>query len=627
MKINKKILLILLLSIFSIVSLFANYRISDYKIKVEVSEDYVLKVKEDYVFNYDTPRHGFYRVIPYQNYENHSIKIKNIKVDGGSYQTEKSAGLLTIRVGDPDITVTGEVPYSISYTFDIGADTYPDFDEFYFNLVGSLWECPIDKASFEITFPKPINKDMVWLTRGKSGSTNVDNSFLNFSSDNKIISGTLSNLNEKEGVTIRAELEDGYFIGARDYRARTKVMLVFFILINLVLIVLSYLIFNKYGRDDKIIEKSRFEAPEGFTPLSLDYFMHNYFSSSAYSASFIYWAQQGYISIKQNEDESIRLIRKVDFVKVKKDKNNNLDYRLFNAIFRGSEIGEEVDLEKLDSEDIGSSLAKLTKAGERQFDSRLLHDSKSSKMRIFIFLFAMLSAATGVLFTFVSTGTFMPLGLVGSFFFIVLSLILLSPLNSKWALFKLPRKIITILAVLLLTLVFAFVNFINLYLTYLVDDQINLIVSVFSALSMLIIVVLFSLTEKRSQFAQNALEELLGYTSFLKLVEVDQIEKMIEENPEFYFKHLGFAQVLNLTKVWEKKFAKINIVQPSWYICSTYGLYTYSRINNVSTSLSKALDVPLAEYAKAHASSSGSSSSGFSGSVGGGAGGGGGGAW
>jgi len=627
MKLNKKIFLILLVSIFSIISLFANYRISDYKIKVEVSEDYVLSVKEDYIFNFDTQRHGFYRVIPYQNYANHNIKIKNIRVDGGPFKTEKSAGLLTIRVGDPDRTVSGKVPYSISYTFDIGADTYPDFDEFYFNLVGSLWECPIDKASFEIIFPKPINKDMVWLTRGKSGSTNVDNSFLKFSSDNKIISGSIINLNEKEGVTIRAELEDGYFVGARDYRARTKVMLFFLLLINIVLIVLSYLIFNKYGRDEKVIEKSRFEAPEGFTPLSLDYFIHSYFSSSAYSASFIYWAEQGYINIKQNEDESVRLIRNVDFVKVKKDKNNNLDYKLFSAIFRGTEIGEEVDLEKLDSEDIGSSLSKLTKAGEKQFDSRLLNDSKASRMRIFIFLFAMLSAATGVLFTYVSTETFLPLGLVGSFFFIVLSLIILSPLNSKWALFKMPRKIITILSVLLLTLLFAFVNFINLYLTYLVDNQINLIVSISSALSMLILVILFSLTEKRSQFAQNALEELLGYTSFLKLVEVDQIEKMIEENPEFYFKHLGFAQVLNLTKVWEKKFANINIVQPSWYICPTYGLYTYSRINNVSTSLSKSLDVPLAEYAKNHASSGSGSSSGFSGSVGGGVGGGGGGAW
>jgi uncharacterized membrane protein len=133
------------------------------------------------------------------------------------------------------------------------------------------------------------------------------------------------------------------------------------------------------------------------------------------------------------------------------------------------------------------------------------------------------------------------------------------------------------------------------------------------------------LTEKRSAFVQKTLEDLLGYTSFLKLVEVDQIEKMIEDDPTFYFKNLCYAQVLNLTKTWEKKFAKIKIAQPSWYVSPAYGMYSYARINNVTNRMNSSLNVPIAQYTKAHASKS--SSSGFSGSVGGGAGGGGGGAW
>jgi uncharacterized membrane protein len=146
---------------------------------------------------------------------------------------------------------------------------------------------------------------------------------------------------------------------------------------------------------------------------------------------------------------------------------------------------------------------------------------------------------------------------------------------------------------------------------------------------MLALILLFCLTEKRSVFTQTVLEQLLGYISFLKLVEVDQIEKMIEDNPQLYFKHLSYAQVLDLTKTWEHKFANFEITQPSWYIAPTYGFYSYHRINTISNSLNKSLNVPLAEYAKAHSShsSSGSSFSGFSGSVGGGAGGGGGGAW
>ena len=71
---------------------------------------------------------------------------------------------------------------------------------------------------------------------------------------------------------------------------------------------------------------------------------------------------------------------------------------------------------------------------------------------------------------------------------------------------------------------------------------------------------------------------------------------MIDENPNFYFKHLSFAQVLGLTKTWEKKFAKIDVPQPSWYIVPSYGMYSLARMNNVSTSLNKSLNVPLEKY-------------------------------
>jgi uncharacterized membrane protein YgcG len=629
MKTNKRIVLLIVSLFVSIVSLFANYRIVDYKINVNVNENYVLNVKEDYVFEFDTPRHGFYRVIPYQNYPNHNIKIRNIRVKGGDYRTERSGGLLTIRVGDPDETVLGKVNYSISYDYDIGVDTYADFDEFYFNLIGTMWDCEINNASFVVNFPKPIDKDKVWLTVGSANTDKVNNSLINISSDLKSISGNIKNLDAREGATLRSEFEDGYFVGARDYKKTINLMKFVLAIGNILLMLLGFIIFSKHGRDQKLIEQSRFDAPNGFTPLSLDYFLNGFFSSKAYSASFIYWADQGYIDIKQYDDDNIVLIRKVDFLEIKQHKKNDLDYKLFTAIFRGTNIGDEVNLENIDSEDLGTSLNKLKKAGERKFDSRLLNDSKAAKMRVLILLFAFISAGLSFLFTYSVSSIFMPLGLVGSFFYIVFAIILLAPINSKWALFKWPKRFFIILATAILTVLYGLMNFINVYLLNLVDFKVNLFVSVISAISMLALILLFCLTEKRSVFTQTVLEQLLGYISFLKLVEVDQIEKMIEDNPQLYFKHLSYAQVLDLTKTWEHKFANFEITQPSWYIAPTYGFYSYHRINTISNSLNKSLNVPLAEYAKAHSShsSSGSSFSGFSGSVGGGAGGGGGGAW
>ena len=46
---RKKTFAFLLVLICSIFSLYANYRIVDYKTRVEVSEDYVLNIREDYL--------------------------------------------------------------------------------------------------------------------------------------------------------------------------------------------------------------------------------------------------------------------------------------------------------------------------------------------------------------------------------------------------------------------------------------------------------------------------------------------------------------------------------------------------------------------------------------------------
>ncbi len=632
MKVNKKIFLIFVIAFTSIVSIFANYRINEYKVKIDVQDDYLLNIREDYVFEFDTERHGFYRVIPYKNYPGHNIKVKNIKVSENEYKIEKSGGLITIRVGDPDRYVIGENSYSISYDFDMGADVYQDYDEFYFNVIGNLWECDINNASFEINFPKPIGTskkqilDNLWLTIGSFGSENIDNSNIIISDDLMTITGNIDYLPYKNGATLRVEFEDGYFVGARDIKFLTFLMTIILVFINIIFIVLAYRIFNKYGRDIQPIEQSRFDPPDGFTPLSLSYFKYRYVTQNSYSASFIYWAEKGLIDIVEDDSGSTRLVRKVDFIQVNRDLDSKLDYKFFKTIFKNSQIGEEVNLENLDSENLGTELNSLQKMAESTFDTGMLNDQNASRMRIITALFAFLSAGFSLLFTRVVTSEFMPLTLVAAFFYIILSIILLSGANSKWIMYKSIKKIMIVFAVIVLTLIYAFVTYLSNDLTSLVSASYNLIVSIVSAVTVLILLVLFSYTEKRSEYAQNILEQLLGYTSFIKLVEVDQIETMIEENPSLYFKHLSYALVLGLTRTWEKKFAKIEVAKPSWYICPAYGYYSLSRMNNLSTSLNKQLNVPMSEYAKNHSSSS-STSSGFSGSVGGGAGGGGGGAW
>jgi uncharacterized membrane protein YgcG len=121
------------------------------------------------------------------------------------------------------------------------------------------------------------------------------------------------------------------------------------------------------------------------------------------------------------------------------------------------------------------------------------------------------------------------------------------------------------------------------------------------------------------------LGEILGFKDFIVVTEEDKIKFMLEDNPELYYDVLPYAQVLGVTDEWEKKFAKITIQPPTWYV----GNMTFFDYLLLRRCMSMAWARSFAEAAKrargSHVGRSGGGGS-FGGFGGGGFGGGGGGA-
>lgn len=70
-------------------------------------------------------------------------------------QHKRSTGSdrISLRIGDPNRTITGEHQYVITYTLS-GAITYfSDHDELYWNVTGNDWEVPIEQVSASVTVP------------------------------------------------------------------------------------------------------------------------------------------------------------------------------------------------------------------------------------------------------------------------------------------------------------------------------------------------------------------------------------------------------------------------------------------------------------------------------------------
>jgi uncharacterized membrane protein YgcG len=69
---------------------------------------------------------------------------------------EEEGTLLRIRIGDPDLTISGEHTYMIIYRVAGAMNAFSTHDELYWNAVGTEWLVPIDKATAHVTAPVPI---------------------------------------------------------------------------------------------------------------------------------------------------------------------------------------------------------------------------------------------------------------------------------------------------------------------------------------------------------------------------------------------------------------------------------------------------------------------------------------
>jgi len=129
--------------------------------------------------------------------------------------------------------------------------------------------------------------------------------------------------------------------------------------------------------------------------------------------------------------------------------------------------------------------------------------------------------------------------------------------------------------------------------------------------------------------------KILGFRDFIRTAELDKLNELVEEDPEYFYHIIPYAYVFGLTNKWIKNFEDINIIQPTWYRGSfdTFDAYMMGRMmNNCNYSVSNHIELPVTSHSSGGFSGGGSSWSGgggFSGGgfSGGGSGGGGGGGW
>lgn len=616
-----------------------DYVIDKYDINIIVNENNTFDVTETIDTYFNVPKHGIFRTIPLKNTikrldgttSTNRTQIKNVSVNAEN-STSKEEGNYQIKIGSASETLTGEKEYIIKYTYNLGKDLVKDYDELYYNIIGNEWDTVIGNITFSITMPKSFDSSKLGFSAGRVGST--DSSKIKYSVSGNTITGSYNGiLWENEALTVRCELPEGYFVGAGlDINLLNYIVYLF----PIIFLIITILLWYKFGRDDQVIETVEFYPPEGFNSLEVGFLYKGEAVNQDVTSLLIYLANKGYIKIVETEEKSLFSKAKgFKIIKLKDYDGDNVNERLFlnglfamrrlntssaeNSINQNTTPTLEVTSADLYDKFYITMSNILLNINNKENKNKILEKSASSKAKFIIFMII----ATYCLITIPPVLEYGESSLLVALLFpgigfTVMFKMLLDPKLRNSSGNKLSYASV-ILFFLIWGLGFGGLPWAMMVLPALQQDSIYLIgyfVGIFCVLGM---VVCLTYLPKRTSYGNEILGKIKGFKNFLETAEKDQLEAMVAKNPTYFYNILPYTYVLGVSDKWIKKFEVISMQAPTWYDGSdTFDVATFGTFMN--STMSSATSV------MSYDSSSSSSDSG-GGSAGGGSGGGGGGSW
>lgn len=534
--------------------------------------------------------------------------LTNIQILNSPGQIERFREGVQLRLGEEGVFISGPKTFIYSYTMNTRDLRLDGRQRFYINLIGSEWEIPTEKVTFNIEFENSI----VGLSpRFYAGRANTNTSVTpQLTITPNSITGTFNQfLNPFEAFTIDMTLPRGFF----DFPPRSDYTYIA-LLVAIFLTIALVLTYRKHGVDDPITEVVGWAPPQGLSSAMVGYVFDGFVDTKDVLSLIIFWASNGYMTIEEVDKNTVKFTKLKDL-----DTGIKAEKMLFNDLFRNRDHVTTTQLKYKFAESISAAQSNIAAHFKHNPKTRLY----SQQSVFFQYLFAFLSSiplalALGIS-VFQTTLSFEAVVFAGIIF--VFSLILHSiniVLRRRSVSLKPISRLVFSIIILLAGAIISFIVFLGVS-----RHEGSLII-----INMIGVLFIFSLwlnhrMDKRSAQGNAWIGEILGFRNFIEVAEKARLEMLVRENPAYFYHILPFAYVLNVSDVWSKQFESIAIDAPSWYIGPSYtNSYVMMRsLNRTLSTMSQTMTVPAPSKGKG---GGGFGGGGFSG---GGFGGGGGGGW
>lgn len=340
------LLALLLLALSGPPALAEYFTIRQYDVNVRITEEGYADFEEILRVEFTQPRHGIFRFIPYRDDiggKRVDRFFEDIGVEGFKFSTFKENLNVVVKIGDANTYVDGMQTYRITYRVINPLNFFEQNIEFYWDLIGTSWEVPIDRINFTVTFPDRVilTRDDVRCFTGAAGQAGTDVTFN--VRPNGVSGQTTRAFGYNEGMTVAVNLDKGAFKPMSGWRWFLKRH-------SLLLAPLAFLLAGFYAlfhaRNRRLTIMTEYFPPEGISPAIAGGFVDHSVDSNDVLSLIPHLANKGYLRFEVEEGKGLFAKDKVTFVRLKDAGEDLLPFEnhFFNALFS---YGDRVQLESL----------------------------------------------------------------------------------------------------------------------------------------------------------------------------------------------------------------------------------------------------------------------------------------
>lgn len=550
------------------------FEVTKYELRATVSKDHSYDVTELISVNIPEQVQSMEFAIPSGNF-----RISDMEVENAAYASSKGADASTVKIVDPEKLSPGIHQYTIKYKIREFEDTDSTQDMFYFNVLLPEWKQPIGEVDIKVDFPEDFPWDDMQCYAGQFGVQDVNNrvEFKSYAAS-KTVSVKGEKIPENFGITLKAELPDGYWNGALN---GSWVRIAILNIMGLMLIALS-LMWLIGGRDPKIERTNETKPFDDIRPSDVGYIFDGETGIRDILMLIIDFARKGYLAISEYEPKRYRIIRKEEPVNEEKFCRNAYSI-LFEDVFKNRGI---------DMEELGDRLMRVRDAIRDDIAAgygEVGSVSFTTLSRVFR-LIGIVLAGTGVGVSNALTYRYQYLGInyiesiTLGLIFAVVSYILAITIDRRDSTTLENNRLLEFFSVGVLMADAAYVaHGIASRAGSIVVATLFIIGCVFAVI---FIIIMRARGRENAELAMRLrrLRQFINHPTPKELLE----NHLADEN--YYYKMLEYALAMGAEESWAISFLTLNVPEPKWYSDDIEG-HAYSNLREETTTLDYARDL------------------------------------